>query len=194
MTQNATVIVAAPGIEHLEWLRLSCTQGMARDLVENFLLGTPGFERYRYATIDETASLLHAYYADPIDNNGNIIWKQNAALAAQRFFADFGITSVLIANPPRQLDSDDGYLSYDMLRYAYFYCGAYGTDIEGTLNPPATIVGRVGEALDKVDRQAGLFTYGELCGFELQGQAHYSSLLVRKNLTASSTPSIRAIS
>ena len=125
MPQNSTVIVAATGIEHLEWLRFSFTQGMARDLVEGALLGSLGFEGYRYATIAETAILLQSYYPGPIDNHGNLCWEQNAAQAAQRFLAEFGMTKVYIPDPPNQtLSLDNGeYIPYDLLRLRIFIAG-----------------------------------------------------------------------
>jgi hypothetical protein len=191
MSQKSTIITTATGIENLEWLKFSFTQGMPRDLVENLMLGKQEFERYRYATTAEAVSLLQSYYNGTV-NGVNNSWKQNAAQASQRFLNDFGITKVIIPiNQNPSLDLDNGeYILYDMLRLSYFYCGAYGTDIDETIEPPFTIAGHVGEALNRTDHIAGQFSCGEVYGLGHQDRRYFCSLLVRESLAAPSDFSV----
>ena len=183
MNQNSTIITTAPGIENLEWLKFSFTQGMPRALVEGSLLTSAGYERYRYATNAETESLLKSYCNAPIDKFYNP-WTENNALPANTFLSDFGITKVIFPNnQPGSLDLDNGnFVTYDMLRLSNFYYGAYGTDIDSNVDPPYVLGGEVGEALYGVGVVAGKFAFGEMYGINHKGREHFASLLVREHI------------
>lgn len=109
--------------------------------------------------------------------------------------ADFGNTRVRFYLPGQALDVGNGSVAYDLLRSAYFYCGAYDVDIERNQDPPVTVVGSVGQALNGINYVAVHFTYGGLRGIvyppnptAYPPENNYSSLLVREYLAGPHPP------
>lgn len=187
---NSSVITTADGIENMEWLEFSYTQGMTRESVEQGLLGTSGFEGYRYATKAEATNLLRSYFNDFVSEL-NSSWKKSAAEVAGNFLFDFGKTKEIVADDQNQsLDLDNGeMLPYETLSLSYFYYGDYGTDLPTSLKGVASFGGSVGTALYNSNHVAGQFIGDELWGVGNQQEPYFSSLLLReKNVAAAPAP------
>lgn len=109
-----------------EWLEFSYTAGYSRDFVEANLLGTAGFEGYRYASRAETASLLDSYFTGNL-TDFDTGYRPETWAAAYSFLNDFGA----------------------LQRYEYGYIDNfswfdYGTDAETVQRDAFTYTGRVG--------------------------------------------------